>query len=114
MGALFSYSLAASLITALMFPIIYWLVNHSTVFRLNRAAVLATVALAVLFPLLHFLNVTPTDDIEIGDITTTVQQSIDNSILTENNSTIIPYVIIAYLSMVVVLLIREAVSYIRF
>lgn len=113
MGALFSYSLAASLITALMFPIIYWLVNHSTVFRLNRAAVLATVALAVLFPLLHFLNVTPTDDIEIGDITTTVQQSIDNSILTENNSTIIPYVIIAYLSMVVVLLIREAVSYIR-
>lgn len=113
MGALFSYSLAASLITALMFPIIYWLVNHSTVFRLNRAAVLATVALAVLFPLLHFLNVTPTDDIEIGDITTTVQQSIDNSILTENNSTIIPYVIIAYLSMVVVLLIREAVSYFR-
>lgn len=113
MGALFSYSLAASLITALMFPIIYWLVNHSTVFRLNRAAVLATVALAVLFPLLHFLNVTPTDDIEIGDITTTVKQSIDNSILTENNSTIIPYVIIAYLSMVVVLLIREAVSYFR-
>lgn len=113
MGPLFSYSLAASLITALMFPIIYWLVNHSTVFRLNRAAVLATIALAVLFPLLHFLDVTPTADIEIGDITTAVQQTIDNSILTENNSTIIPYVIIAYLSAIVILLIREAVSYIR-
>lgn len=113
MGSLFSYSLAASLITALMFPVIYWLVNRSTLFRFNRFAVLVTVALAILFPLLHFLDVTQTADIEIGKITSEAQQTIRNNALTENQFTIIPYLIIAYLSAIVVLLIREAVSYIR-
>lgn len=113
MGPLFSYSLAASLITTLMFPIIYWLVNHSTVFRLNRAAILAVVALAMLFPAIHLIDFAPTANIQIGKIASVAQLTSGDTIVAGHGLDIISILIIAYMSVVAALIIREAVSYFR-
>lgn len=113
MGALFSYSLAASLVVILMFPIIYRLVNHSTAFRFNRAAILAVVALAMLFPAIHLIDFAPTANIQIGKIASVAQLTSGDTIVAGHGIDIISILIITYMSVVAALIIREAVSYFR-
>ena len=52
MGTLFSYSLAASLVTLLLFPVMYLTVNRSTSFRFNRIILLAGMILSLALPLI--------------------------------------------------------------
>lgn len=113
MGSLFSYSLAASLVVILMFPIIYRLVNHSTAFRFNRAAILAVVALAMLFPAIHLIDFAPTANIQIGKIASVAQLTSGDTIVAGHGIDIISILIITYMSVVAALIIREAVSYFR-
>ncbi len=113
MGSLFSYSLAASLVVILMFPIIYRLVNHSTAFRFNRAAILTVVALAMLFPAIHLIDFAPTANIQIGKIASVAQLTSGETIVAGHSLDIISILIIAYMSVVAALIIREAVSYFR-
>lgn len=112
MGSLFSYSLAASLVVILMFPIIYRLVNHSTAFQFNRAAILAVVALAMLFPAIHLIDFAPTANIQIGKIASVAQLTSGDTIVAVHGLDIISILII-YMSVVAALIIREAVSYFR-
>lgn len=113
MGSLFSYSLAASLDVILMFPIIYRLVNHSTAFRFNRAAILAVVAIAMLFPAIHLIDFAPTANIQIGKIASVAQLTSGETIVAGHGIDIISILIITYISVVAALIIREAVSYFR-
>ncbi len=123
MGALFSYSLAASFIAMLLYPVLYQIVNRSTSFRFNRAVLLC----GMIFPLLlPGITVLVTSLISAGDAAeaTGVVSIIDvdsNNVLNEppfqnageNSVSWVAVAIIIYLCGVIALSCREILSYIR-
>lgn len=50
MGALLSYSLTASVIIIVLFPVLYRVVNRSTSFRFNRFAIICGLTLSLVLP----------------------------------------------------------------
>ena len=124
MGALFSYSIAVSLVTLLLFPVLNRLINRSTYFCFNRAAIIIAMLLALATPYLVTFDIIPFDSNE--DILSTTDAPA--GILTKNiavvNSVSVPseaqsdfsWIAIAvgiYCAGILLLLLRELISFIR-
>lgn len=123
MGILLSYSLAVSVAIMVLFPVLHRIVNRCTSFRFNRVAIICALASALMFPFvfgadfrgLFSEDVVSSDLPQMINETTSVPRTADRN-LTDASGTAavcVTVAIIVYLSGVVILLCREAVSYIR-
>lgn len=123
MSALFSYSIAVSLVVLLLFPVLHQLVNRSTYFKFNRIAVIGAMLLALLLPCLLKSDIIPfsteqeiiiqgNKSVEVGDINAV-------SIVSKSDSSTgsqFPWIAIAvaiYTAGLFVMLCREILSFIR-
>lgn len=124
MGTLLSYSLAASVIILVLIPILHQTVNRSTSFRFNRAVILCGIMLSLTLPWIFNADfIAPTSGGAHGniDFTLTTDTSTSGVLTTEHNhqdapATAIPWIAIAifiYISGIVILLCREAISFVR-
>lgn len=124
MGELLSYSLAASLIILVLFPVLHQIINRSTYFRFNRVVILCGLVLSLVLPLIFKAELIsfPADMtvFNSGDILTvnpTITESqilIDNRIeALTNASQWLPVALIVYFAGIIVLFIREIISFLR-
>lgn len=123
MSALFSYSIAVSLVVLLLFPVLHQLVNRSTYFKFNRIAVIGTMLLALLLPCLLKSDIIPfsaeqeivlqdKNIIEIADTKNVSNISISDSTIGTQFSWIAIAVAI-YFAGVFLLFCREIISFTR-
>ena len=120
MGALLSYSLAASVMILVLYPILHLIVNRNTSFRFNRGAIICGLAASLLLPLLFDadLKVFPEaggnllHGVEVGlqPVAATSGSGADAS---AGAFAWMPVALAVYLFGVLVLLCREIISYIR-
>lgn len=119
MGALFSYSLVASLFVALLYPVARLVVGRSTDFRFNRVFLLALIGVCALLPLVVSLTGNSTSSLSHSKALDGVAESffgpLDGKV--ENSAPawvayMVPAVLIYFLG-VALLVIREIVSYFR-
>lgn len=120
MNATFAFSLIVSLVTLLLYPISYWLVNRCTAFRFNRFCLIGCMVVSIMLPILLFSF----DDGRIVPIMGTVNVFIDNvnvveAVQSETSTdkfgegvfSIIPWLIVSYFVGIAILFIREVISY---
>ena len=120
MGALLSYSLAASVMILVLYPILHLIVNRNTSFRFNRGAIICGLAASLLLPLLFDADVKVFPEaggnllhgVEVGlqPVAATSGSGADAS---AGAFAWVPVALAVYLFGVLVLLCREIISYIR-
>lgn len=115
MGTLFSYSLSASAVILLLFPILHQIVNRCTSFRFNRLAILCGLALSLALPNFFeasFPEITAAGPISPDNI---VPASPVTSAQNETAATFpwLATMLIVYLSGIIILSFREIFSFLR-
>lgn len=125
MGELLSYSLTASVIILVLFPVLHQIINRSTNFRFNRAAILCGLLISLTLPFIYkVLAITfPMDvavfnseDINMSPTLSVTQAVINNSTRTGSGTFSfqwLPTAIVIYFSGIIFLFIRETISFIR-
>lgn len=124
MGALFAYSLVASIVILMLYPVLHQMVNRSTRFSFNRKILICGILLAVVSPLFMNSRVVqlpidifpeteaPTldavkDTANVGIFSATDADNKDNAAIW------ITLLLLVYISGIVILLCREAISLLR-
>lgn len=124
MSSAFSYSLAASFIVLMLFPVLHQTVNRCTSFRFNRVVIIGAMIMSLILPpiiSIGFISLPSLEPVGITDIQLAIEPTISD--ITATNHTItnapeqaIPWIaiaVIAYFSGIAVLLCREAISFAR-
>lgn len=123
MGTLLAYSLTVSLIVLMLFPVLHQIVNRNTAFRFNRFAIIGGILLSL--ALTFVLKVEPmpsfessvVDSIAISGSDLTIEgvdvQPYEAAASGENSFPWVAIAIVIYVIGIVLLLIREIVSFIR-
>lgn len=126
MGALLSYSLSVSAFILVLFPVLHQIANRSTNFRYNRAAILCGFGLSLIIPCIlktaaipFPIDITESNSMDILNINPSPDKT---QTVTYNNTDIVgstfsfpwlPVAIVIYFSGIIVLLIREMLSFVR-
>lgn len=124
MSALFSYSIAVSLVTLLLFPVLNRLINRSTYFCFNRAATIIAMLLALATPYLVTFDIIrfdsnegilSTTDAPAGIIARNIASVGSVSVQPEaqSNFSWIAIAVGIYCAGILLLLLRELISFIR-
>lgn len=117
MGSLFSYSLAASLVTLLLFPVMYLTVNRSTSFRFNRIILLAGMILSLALPLiLSRIDLSLPASAVITGISVAGEASPGVAVTSSATESGFPWmaaIIALYFAGIIILSCREILSFIR-
>lgn len=123
MGTLLSYSLSASIIVMVLYPVLYLIVNRSTYFHFNRVSILCGLLLALGLPYVFggsFISFLPdiagisNENMLTLDPTISDPSVVDYGINVHINAFHwLPIVLIVYFSGIIVLIIREIISYIH-
>lgn len=124
MGELLSYSISVSLIILVLFPVLYQIVNRSMYFRFNRFAIICGLVLSLALPCVFDADLIsfPSDLTVISSYDTpNVNSTISETQVTVVNgassgataSIWLPIVLIFYFSGIIVLLLREIISFFR-
>lgn len=124
MSSAFSYSLAASFIVLMLFPVLHQIVNRCTSFRFNRVVIIGGMILSLILPpiiSIGFISLPSVEPVGITDIELTIDSTISDITATDHTITnapepAIPWIAIAvivYFSGIAVLLCREAISFAR-
>lgn len=123
MGAIFSFSLAASVVILLIFPVLHQIVNRSMSFRFNRIVIIGVMALSLIIPFLlgadsvafHDDEAVATEHISVisADLTTEAAPLIQLRNTSANHALWIAAMLLIYFSGVIIFLCREAISFIR-
>lgn len=124
MGALLSYSLSVSAFILVLFPALHQISNRSTNFRYNRAAILCGSGLSLIIPCILKTAATPfpidvtesnsMDILNINPSPAKTQTVIDNNTDIVGSTFSFPWLpvaIVIYFSGIIVLLIREMLSF---
>lgn len=123
MNAPLSFSIAASLVALTLFPVVYLIVNRSTMFRFNRFAITGAMLLSLLIPLLLSVEI-PTETATADTVGTVsavadfseAQAGIKTTELPDGNTdgnSLIAIALCIYFAGMAVFIFREAVSFIR-
>lgn len=117
MSALFSYSLAVSLIATLLFPMLWLQANRCTFFRFNRSVLISSVLLSLVFPfIIKGISSVPLNNRNI-DITDSVQTVIPamnpESVASHSSPLWIAVAVTIYFVGGAILLSREMLSFVR-
>lgn len=124
MGGFFSYTLTASVIILLLYPVLHQIVNRSTCFNFNRAVIICCMLLCLFMSFLFDANViTSTFDGSIysNDLEDNVNPQLIKTDATDytrqsNPTTAFPWLsilLVVYFSGVFVLFCREIISFLR-